>query len=307
MQAAILGAAAGGGFPQWNSRAAGCQRARSDDPAAKPRTQASVAVRAPGTDFWFLLNAAPDLRQQIESSPFLQPHAAIRSSPIAGVVLTGGDVDAIAGLLVLRERQPFTVYAAPAVLGVLDANPIFEVLARDVVARQQVQLGQVTRLHLPDGTPSGLTLELFAVPGKVPLYLERPGEDPEIAEDGNTVGAAISDGTRRLYFIPGCAQMTQTLAARLRGADAVFFDGTLWHDREMIEAGIGSKTGRRMGHMSVSGPNGTMAAFAELGVRRKILIHINNSNPVLLDDSEQAAAMRAAGWDIGFDGMRIDL
>ncbi len=307
MQAAILGAAAGGGFPQWNSRAAGCQRARSDDPAAKPRTQASVAVRAPGTDFWFLLNAAPDLRQQIESSPFLQPHAAIRSSPIAGVVLTGGDVDAIAGLLVLRERQPFTVYAAPAVLGVLDANPIFEVLARDVVARQQVQLGQVTRLHLPDGTPSGLTLELFAVPGKVPLYLERPGEDPEIAEDGNTVGAAISDGTRRLYFIPGCAQMTHTLAARLRGADAVFFDGTLWHDREMIEAGIGSKTGRRMGHMSVSGPNGTMAAFAELGVRRKILIHINNSNPVLLDDSEQAAAMRAAGWDIGFDGMRIDL
>lgn len=307
MQAAILGAAAGGGFPQWNSRAPGCERARAGDPAAKPRTQASVAVRAPGTDFWFLLNASPDLRQQIEANRFLQPQTGLRSSPIAGVVLTGGDVDAIAGLLVLRERQPFTIWAAPRVLDVLDANPIFEVLGRDVVARQKVQLGERTGLHLPDGRNSGLTLELFAVPGKVPLYLERPGEEPAIAEDGNTVGAAMTDGERTLFFIPGCAAMTPNLAARLRGADAVLFDGTMWQDDEMIRAGTGSKTGRRMGHMSVSGPGGTMAAFEGLGVRRKILIHINNSNPVLLDDSPEAAAMRAAGWDIGFDGMRIDL
>lgn len=307
MQAAILGAAAGGGFPQWNSRAPGCQRARAGDTAAKPRTQASLAIRAADGQHWFLLNASPDLRQQIEANPFLQPHGAIRSSPIAGVVLTGGDVDAIAGLLVLRERQPFTIYAAKRVLDVLDANPIFEVVARDLVPRREVRLGEKVGLHLPDGSPAGLTLELFAVPGKVPLYLERPGEDPDIAEDGNTVGAAISDGTRTLYFIPGCATMTASLAARLRGADAVCFDGTLWNDDEMIAAGIGTKTGRRMGHMSLTGPAGTLAAFEGLGVRRKVLIHINNSNPVLLDDSPEAAAMRAAGWDIGFDGMRIDL
>lgn len=307
MLAAILGAAAGGGFPQWNSNAPGCQRARSGDPAAKPRTQASLAVRAPDGQHWFLLNAAPDLRQQIEANAFLQPQHSLRSSPIAGVALTGGDVDAIAGLLVLRERQPFTVFAARRVLDVLDANPIFEVLARDVVTRHEVQLDVPAGLHLPDGTPSGLTLELFAVPGKVPLYLERPGEEPAIAEDGNTVGALISDGARRLFFIPGCAAMTPGLAARLDGADVVCFDGTLWRDDEMIRAGIGAKTGRRMGHMSMTGPQGSIAAFAGLRVGRKVFIHINNSNPVLQDDSAEAAEARAAGWQIGFDGMRIEL
>src|SRR5277367_937781 len=135
MQARVLGAAAGGGFPQWNSNAVGCRRARAGDPHAKPRTQASVAVSADG-DWWFLLNASPDLRQQIDAAPCLHPHRGLRSSPIAGVVLTGGDVDAIAGLLTLRERHAFTVYATARIHQVLDANPIFEVLARDIVARE---------------------------------------------------------------------------------------------------------------------------------------------------------------------------
>lgn len=307
MLAAILGAAAGGGFPQWNSNAAGCRRARSGDPRAKPRTQASVAVSGDGGESWVLLNASPDLRQQIEANEFLHPRAGLRSTPIAAVVLTGGDVDAIAGLLVLRERQPFTVFAAPRVLGVLDANPIFEVLDRDIVRRAPVELGTETTLLRPDGTPCGLTVELFAVPGKIPLYLERPGEAPAIAEDGNTVGARVTDGRATMFFIPGCAAMTPRLAARLRGADAVFFDGTLWRDDEMIVAGLGPKTGLRMGHMSLSGPEGTLAAFADLDVRQKILIHINNSNPVLLDDSPERAEMRAQGWNVGYDGMRIEL
>jgi pyrroloquinoline quinone biosynthesis protein B len=223
------------------------------------------------------------------------------------VVLTGGDVDAIAGLLVLRERQKFTVYAAPRVLAVLDANPIFEVLARDVVARRAIVLDAPTPLRLPDDSAAGLVVTLFAVPGKVPLYLERPGEAPAIAEDGNTVGALVSDGVSRLFFIPGCAAMTPRLADRLRGADLVLFDGTLWEDDEMIRAGLGAKTGLRMGHMSLSGPAGTFAAFADLGVRRKILIHMNNSNPVLLEDSAEHAQARARGWEVGFDGMRIEL
>jgi pyrroloquinoline quinone biosynthesis protein B len=304
VQARVLGAAAGGGFPQWNSNAGGCQRARSGDPHAKPCTQASVAVSADG-DWWFVLNASPDLRQQIEAAPCLHPNRDLRSSPIAGVVLTGGDVDAVAGLLTLRERQAFTVYATERIHGVLDANPIFEVLARDVVARQNVSVGTPILLTLPDGSPSGLSLELFPVPGKVPLYLEQSNMAPAIVESEDTVGAMLSDGACRLFFVPGCAGMTPALAHRLRGADVVLFDGTLWTDDEMSRAGIGGKTGLRMGHMSVSGPNGTIAAFQGIDVRRKILLHINNSNPILLDDSPERAAVEAAGWEVAYDGMEI--
>jgi pyrroloquinoline quinone biosynthesis protein B len=270
-----------------------------------PRTQASLAVSGDG-EHWFLLNASPDLRQQIEASSCLQPNRGLRSSPIAGVVLTGGDVDAIAGLLTLRERQAFTVYATARIHDVLEANPIFEVLARDVVQRQRVTIGEPFPLALPGGKPSGLALELFAVPGKVPLYLEQSAA-PAIVESEDTVGAVVSDGRHRLFFIPGCAGMTDALAQRLQGADVVLFDGTLWTDDEMLRAGIGSKTGLRMGHISVSGTNGTIAAFRRIEVRRKVLLHINNSNPILLDDSPERAVVEAAGWEVAFDGMEIRL
>jgi pyrroloquinoline quinone biosynthesis protein B len=306
MRAVILGAAAGGGFPQWNSNAEACRRARSGDPAAKPRNQASLAVSADGTH-WFILNATPDLRAQIERAPFLHPQHGLRSTPIAGVVLTDGNVDAIAGLLNLREREAFTIYATASVLGVLDENPVFEVLARDVVSREAVALDRPRPLLLADGAPSGLTLTLFAVPGKVPLYLERPGEAPAIIEGEETVGAMISDGAKRLFFIPGCARVTPSLLARLAGADALFFDGTMWRDDEMIRAGIGTKTGLRMGHISVGGDDGTLAAFRDCPIPHRILIHINNSNPILLDDSPEHAAVLAAGWRVGEDGMEITL
>jgi pyrroloquinoline quinone biosynthesis protein B len=306
MRAVVLGAAAGGAFPQWNSNAVPCRRARAGDPLARPRTQASLAVSADDRH-WVLLNASPDLRQQIEQTTALQPRGGLRSSPIAAVVLTGGDVDAIAGLLTLRERQALTVLATSAVHAVLDANPVFEVLARGIVARQPVALDVPTPVQLPDGGPSGLTVELFAVPGKVPLYLETSDEMPALQEDGTTVGAAVSDGAQTLFYIPGCAAMTPRLAHRLRGAAAVFFDGTLWSDDEMVRAGLGPKTGRRMGHMSVSGPDGTMAAFEGLGVRRRVLLHINNSNPILLEDSPERAAVNAAGWDVAHDGMEVRL
>jgi len=304
LQVRILGAAAGGGFPQWNSNTAGCRRARSGDIRAAPRTQASVAISARPHQ-WFLLNASPDLRQQIEATECLHPHQGLRSSPIAGVVLTGGDVDAVAGLLTLRERHAFTVYATARIHQVLDANPIFEVLARDTVTRQCVAVGALVALTAPDGTPSGLTVELFSVPGKVPLYLEDATGTPAIVEGEDTVGVAVSHEGRRLFYIPGCARMTGGLANRLRGADVVLFDGTLWSDDEMLRAGVGGKTGSRMGHMSVSGPDGTIAAFRTIDVRRKILLHINNSNPILLDDSTERAEVEAAGWEVAYDGMEI--
>lgn len=304
MRAIVLGAAAGGGFPQWNSNAPACRRARAGDSGARPRTQACVAVTSDG-QHWFLLNASPDLRQQMFATPQLWPAQGLRSSPVAGVVLTGGDVDAIAGLLTMRERQAFSIHATAPVLQVLDSNSVFEALARDIVTRQRLMLDRETELALPDGRPSGLCCTAFAVPGKVPLYLEAD-EQPAIEADERTVGLMLhAGGGPAMFYIPGCAAMTPELSDRLRGAALVLFDGTLWTDDEMIRAGLGPKTGRRMGHMSMAGPEGTMAAFAGLGVRRKVLIHINNSNPVLLDDSPERAQAAAMGWEVAWDGMEL--
>src|SRR5690606_34798433 len=202
---------------------------------------------------WFLLNAAPDIRAQIEANEVLWPQEGLRSSPIAGVALTGADVDAVAGLLTLRERHRFVLYATEEVQAVLAANPIFHVLSPDCVARVPLPLGRNLPLATADGAESGLSVEAFPVPGKVPLWLEREGEDPGTSEDGRAVGLEIAEKARRMLFIPGCAALTPSLAARLRGAPLVFFDGTLWRDDEMLRAGVGTKTGRRMGHMSMSG------------------------------------------------------
>jgi len=300
MKIVVLGAAAGGGFPQWNSNGLGCRRARQGDPAAPPRTQASVAVSADGAS-WFLLNASPDLRQQIERTPVLHPRQGLRHTPIAGVVLSGGDVDVIAGLLTMRERQPFTLLATDRIHQVLEDNPIFEVLARDVVTRERIVLGEARPLG------DQLSVTLFPVPGKVPLYLEEGDGMPPIVEDGTTVGVEVTDGRVRMLYIPGCAEMSDSLRARLQGADIVFFDGTLWRDDEMVTAGLSAKTGRRMGHMSLSGEGGTIAAFRAIDARQKVIIHMNNSNPVLLADSPERAEAEAAGWIVAHDGLEFAL
>lgn len=310
LHAIVLGAAAGGGFPQWNSAGPGCRRALAGDPAAPARSQASLAVSADGQR-WVLLNASPDLRQQIIATPALHPRPApgeIRHSPIAAVVLTGAEVDTIAGLLTMRERHAFALYGADRALAVLDANPIFGAVNPAIVPRRVLPLDQVLPLADAAGARLGLAVEAFAVPGKVPLFMEdASGADPGRAEEGETIGLCVSAGDRSLFFIPGCADLPPGLAARLEGADCVFFDGTLWRDDEMLRAGAGPKTGARMGHMSIDGPGGTIAAFARLGVRRRILIHINNTNPVLLADSPERAAAEAAGWDVAQDGMEVTL
>ncbi|WP_198372987.1 pyrroloquinoline quinone biosynthesis protein PqqB, partial [Roseomonas rosulenta] len=283
-----------------------CLRARAGDPAAPPRSQASLAVSADGAR-WALLNASPDLRAQIAATPALHPVPApgrIRHSPIAAVVLTGAEVDTIAGLLTLRERQPFALHAGAAALATLDANPIFNVLDRALVPRRDLPLGRPVALADAAGAPLGLTLEAFAVPGKVPLF-EEAGADPGRADDGATIGLAVSAGGGELLFIPGCAAMTPGLAARIAGADTLLFDGTLFRDDEMIRAGAGPKTGQRMGHMSIHGPGGAIAALRDLPLRRRVFIHINNTNPVLLADSPERAQVAAAGWEVAEDGMEI--
>ena len=254
---------------------------------------------------WFLVNASPDLRQQIQAQAILHPRRGLRSSPIEGVILTGADVDAIAGLLHLRERQPFTLYASERVLAVLAANPIFGVLAPECVDRREVPLGRSFALHHLDGSASGLEVELFEVPGKVALYLEEGRGNDLAGQPGDTVGVEVRAAGRRLLYIPGCAGMTDALRQRLTAASAVLFDGTLWRDDEMVALGLGPKTGRRMGHMSVSGPDGTIAALRDIPIKRRILVHINNSNPILLDDSAERAAVEKEGWEVAYDGMEI--
>jgi len=307
VRAIVLGSAAGGGFPQWNDNTAASRRARRGDPTARPRSQASLAVSANDRD-WFILNASPDLRQQIEATPVLHPRDGLRSSPIAGVVLTGGDVDAIAGLLHLRERHRFTVYAPERVLAILAENRIFDVLAADFVTRLPMPLDRKLQLAGHAGN-SGLGVEAFGVPGKKPLYQEGEGCDPTPREDGDVIGLAITETAtgRTLHFIPGCAAMTDRLRRRLARSDLVFFDGTLWSDDEMIRLGVGDKTGRRMGHLSMSGPDGAIAAFVGLGAARRVFLHINNTNPVLLDDTPERRQAEAAGWEIAYDGMEVTL
>jgi pyrroloquinoline quinone biosynthesis protein B len=298
LTAIVLGAAAGGGYPQWNCRCPVCRLAWEGDGRVKPCTQASVAVSADGAH-WVLLNASPDLRAQLAATPALHPRDGLRHSPIAAVVLTGAEIDQIAGLLNLRERQPFGLYGTPECLKAVAANPMFDALAPDVVTRHAVAPGMRFQ------PAPGLTAELFTVPGKVPLYLER-GEPEVGGESGTTVGIEIVTGGARLAFVPGAAAMTPALHARLERADAVLFDGTLFGDDEMIRTGTGAKTGRRMGHMPIDGDGGSLAALAGIEGRR-IYIHINNTNPIHVAGSPERRKVEAAGWEVAADGMEIVL
>lgn len=260
---------------------------------------------------WVVFNASPDIRQQIQDNPPLHPAEGVRHSPIASVVLTNADVDHVAGLLTLRESQPFSVYATSRVLAVLAENSIFNVLNPAFVERRTMTLDRAFEPRTKEGEPLGLTVEPFAVPGKVALYKEdaSAGENfGSVAED--TVGLRITEtggDSRSLFYLPGCAALPAELKARLKGASLLFFDGTLWRDDEMLAQGAGVKTGRRMGHLSMSGPEGTIAAFADLGIERKVFIHINNTNPVLLLDSPEHAEAEAAGWTVARDGMEMEL
>ena len=306
----ILGSAAGGGCPQINCNCRNCAGARSSEAGLTPRTQSSVAVSRDGQT-WVLFNASPDVRQQIGAAPQLAPRrqATSRESPIKAVILTNGDVDHIAGLLSLREGFAFSLYGSRRVLGTLAANSIFNVLDAGLVPRVQLEVGQTAELTNA-GVGLGLTVEAFPVPGKIALYLENPADGQALGtRDGDTIGLKIADPSSgaAFFYIPGCAGMDATLAAQLRGAQLVLFDGTLYSDDEMIAQGLSSKTGKRMGHISMSGADGAMAALGRLDIQRRVFVHINNSNPVLREDSPERAEVQKAGWEIAFDGMEISL
>jgi pyrroloquinoline quinone biosynthesis protein B len=309
LRVVVLGAAAGGGIPQWNCGCPVCLKARSDRPELSS-TQCSIALSA-DDEHWFLINASPDLRQQLIATRQLHPKPGrLRHSPIAGVILCNGEVDAVAGLLSMREGSPFTIYAHPGVLAILKANSIFNVLSETNVKRQPIAIDAPFEPRLPDGTGSGIEVLPFAVPGKVAWYLRDtslPGGRGD--EIGDTIGLRIRDKAtdKLVFFLAACARVTDDLKARLAGAALVFFDGTVWRDDEMIKSGLGQKRGQDMGHIAMSGTDGAIESLAGLAIDRKLFLHINNSNPALLAESEERQALERAGWQIPADGMEIVL
>ncbi len=299
MKIIVLGAAAGGGFPQWNAASPNNARAFAGDPNFPTQTSCSLAISQNGED-WILLNASPDIRQQIIATPELHPQGALRASPIKAVVLTGADVDAFAGLLILRERQPFDVWASPYVLDAISRNPIFNVLAADTVSRHAIPLDASFK------PVADLAVRAYDLGGKPPLYLEP--EQGLTSQPGANVALHVR-GTHgpALAFVPSCAEISPAID-HVASADTMFFDGTMYTDDEMLRSGEGPKTARRMGHMPMTGPDGSIERLRakRLGMTN-YFIHINNSNPVLNRTSPEREAIEEAGWRIAEDGMRIAL
>lgn len=295
MKFLVLGAAAGGGLPQWNCGCPNCVDARAGKIASSG--QSSLAVSVDGIR-WSILNASPDIRAQMQACAAMHPRS-LRDTPVHSILLTNGDIDHIAGLLSLREQTPFYLFATGEILAVLNGNRIFDAVNKDKVTRTPIALELEFQLQ------PGLSATVFPVPGKVPLFMEGETVETDLVGE-QTVGVRLSDGDKVAYYIPGCAAVTPELRAQIADADHLFFDGTLWDDQEMIRSGTGVKTGRRMGHIPISGADGSMAALADLSIG-KTYIHINNTNPIWQPGSAERAEVLAQGWAVAADGMEIDL
>jgi pyrroloquinoline quinone biosynthesis protein B len=310
MRVTILGSAAGGGFPQWNCACRNCSRLRAGDPHFRPRTQAQLAVRfADGQSI--LLNASPDLRTQIVSAPFLAPAKTPRDSPISGVVLTSADVDCVIGLLHLRESHPLHVYAMPSVRRALqEENHIFRVLDRATPPAVWHDIPRDTWFPLETiRAKSGESAPLCrAVPlgGAYPDFVSE-GLRRLLPPDEAVVGIVVAEGGKQFVYAPSVPEPSEELKAWVQSSDLCLLDGTFWTDDEMISASLGSKTAREIGHLPLSAADGLLAT-RELAARgRPVLIHINNTNPILDEASAEHDEAQRAGWEIAHDGMEFEL
>jgi pyrroloquinoline quinone biosynthesis protein B len=277
---------------------------RTGDSAYKARTQAQVAVCADGHS-WFLLGASPDLRSQIENSPDLHPKA-VRSTPIGGVILAGADLDHVLGLLVLRELQPLNVYATESVIAILRNNVIFGMLNRipRQVSWNSFELGKDFAVSAPGRTEAAFTVEAISVSKRYPAYV-RDHAIP-LNESEAVVGLIIRTQGRSLAYLPNAGCVTPGLIEKLMSVDLLLFDGTFWSDDELVRIQGNGETARQMGHLPVSGPQGSLELLNSLPMR-KIYIHINNTNPMLNQNGPECRQVREAGWQIAEDGWQLHL
>lgn len=311
MRVKILGSAAGGGFPQWNCACANCGRIRDGSFGGSSRTQTQLVWSStPGQ--WSLLNASPDLRTQIESCRELWPRGGGRESPLHGVILPSAELDQVLGLLLLREFHSFRVYATPSVRKILtEDNSLFGVLARFT--------GQVCWQDILVDRPffvGGGRLEALTLPGSFPGFVSasRQAElNPQDAVIGlllspeSSANSSVNSNERTLAFLPGVACVSDTLLGTLQNCDILLFDGTFWSDDESLRIPGITRTARQMGHLPLSGPGGSLERFAALRRPRKIFVHINNTNPILDEESTEYRMVRDAGWEVAHDGMELTL
>jgi pyrroloquinoline quinone biosynthesis protein B len=307
MRVRVLGSAAGGGFPQWNCGCPNCREVRAGAPCVQARTQESVAVSADG-EHWFLLNASPEVRFQIESFPALHPRGP-RHSPIAGILITNGDLDHCLGLLSLRESHRLSVYATPRVRhGFTENNVLYGTLQRfpGHTSWPGLSLGEEVELRLAEGRPSGLTVEAIPLPGQAPLHLKTSLGEPH-PEDNVGLIIRESMGGATLAYFPGCARITSAVQEAAGRAQCLFFDGTFWSDDELIQLGLGERRATDMAHVPIGSSAGSLAAFAGCRVPARFFIHINNTNPILREDSTERRIVREAGWQVARDGLDLTL
>jgi pyrroloquinoline quinone biosynthesis protein B len=300
----LLGTAAGGGLPQWNCGCPNCRGSRVPFSPVAARTQASAAVSGDGEQ-WFLLNVSPDVRIQIDSFPALHPRA-LRDTPLGGVVLTNGDIDACLGLFVLREDQALHVHATEAVeRGLREHNALVRTLERRAghTAWKRLRCGEVQPLVGAAG-PSGLSIELVSVPGTVPLHLKQL-VDP--SPDDNVAVVLRDAGGRSLVYAPSVGRHCAELESRARAADVLVFDGTFYRDDELTTLGLTTRSARDMAHWPLGGPEGSLRFLTQMPCSHKILTHINNTNPVLWVSSPERAAVSRAGVVVGHDGLEVRL
>jgi len=305
----ILGSAAGGGFPQWNCNCRNCQALRAGTFQGKGRTQTQIAVTHNGHHY-FLLNASPDLRLQIEATPHLHPRGGQRDSPIRGVLLTSADIDQVAGLLSLRELQPFSIYCAASIRRILqEDNSMFGMLNRmpGQVSWNEITPGRKFSVRDVAGANSPISCEAFSLTTHYPAYVAAQRSmslRPEEALLGLTLE---SSSGKRLAYMPAVPAIDEALVQRLESADLLLFDGTFWSDDELVRVQGSGATAREMGHVPVSGADGSLRKLAGLRRPRRVFIHINNTNPMLDESSPQYREVRDAGWEIAQDMSSIDL
>jgi pyrroloquinoline quinone biosynthesis protein B len=303
MRVEVLGSAAGGGFPQWNCGCPNCAAVRAGDPSLRARTQDSLAVTSDG-EGWCLLNASPEIRAQIERTAALHPRGN-RHTPIRCLVLTNGDLDHCLGLFSLRESQPLAVYATdPVRRGIVDGNTMARTLARfdGHVQWRPLPLGREISLDGVDGAPTGLTVLALPAAGKPPLHLM--GQAAAQPEDNVALFVRERESGRSLCYAPSVAALGP-FCERLPEVDWLFFDGTFWSDDELVRLGLGDRRAADMAHLPIGGDRGTLAALARRARSRNLFTHVNNTNPILREDSPERRAVTAAGWEVATDGLEI--